>query len=91
MNEFLNKVLSVATIAVVIAGAILLLLLIVYAIMVLWVRVSAFSANLSEYIFYRNDFRRYIERRAEWEDDKSAWYHKCDNCYYRTKMMTDKE
>lgn len=90
MNTLILYALAFASLIVIIAGAVSVVVMIVYYIQVMWSKISACAKNTMEYLRNKQDFEAYRADVLRWDMAKREKALRCRECAYREKYM-DKE
>lgn len=89
MNTILLYALAIAALAVVVAGAFLLLVSIICGILDIWSRISACGKNTREYLRNRSDFTLYQRDMVYWEEAKRHQIDRCRTCSYLEQVLKE--
>lgn len=87
MNTVILYIMGIASIVVLIAGAGLCVTLLVYIILRFWEKFSNVAHNVVQYLRQKNDFERYMDDFAAWENVKRSNADKCRFCEYRKQVL----
>lgn len=89
MNTLILYALAFASLIVIIAGAVSVVVMIVYYIQVMWSKISACAQNTMEYLRNKQDFEVYKADVLRWDRVKREKALKCWECAYRKKYMDE--
>lgn len=87
MNNIILYLMGFTSIVVLVAGAALLVMLIAFAIASIWAKFSNIAHNVMRYLRVRNDFERYMDDFAAWENANRRNADKCRFCEYRKQAL----
>lgn len=91
MNTIILYAMGVASLVVLVAGVIFMVVLIIAGIQNIWARVSACAKNTKEYLKNRQDYILYKRDFIYWEESKRAKADRCHRCEYRKKFLEEEE
>ena len=89
VNTLILCTLAFASLIVIIAGAVSVVVMIVYYIQVMWSKISACAKNTMEYLRNKQDFEVYKADILRWDKMKREKALKCWECAYRKKYMDE--
>ena len=89
MNTLILCTLAFASLMVIIAGAVSVVVMIVYYIQVMWSKISACAKNTMEYLRNKQDFEVYKADILRWDTMKREKALKCREWAYRKKYMDE--
>ncbi|MCB5856253.1 hypothetical protein LIR37_18030 [Flavonifractor plautii] len=89
MNTLILCTLAFVSLIVIIAGAVSVVVMIVYYIQVMWSKISACAKNTMEYLRNKQDFEVYKADILRWDTMKREKALKCRECAYRKKYMDE--
>lgn len=72
MNTIILYALGIASLVVLVAGTLFMVVLIIYGIQKIWAKVSACAKNTREYMEHRQDYTLYKRDFVYWEESKRA-------------------
>lgn len=89
MNTLILYAMGIASLVVIIAGAVSVVVMIVYYIQVMWSKISACAQNTMEYFRNKQDFEAYKADVLRWDMAKREKALRCRECAYRKKYMDE--
>lgn len=89
MNTLILYALAFASLIIIIAGAVSVVVMIVYYIQVMWSKISACAKNTMEYLRNKQDFEAYKADVLRWDMAKRGKALRCRECAYRKKYMDE--
>ena len=87
VNDMIQKIMEFVSAAIIIVGAIAVLMAILYGIAALWWRLSTFAKLIAEYLSRRNDFEKYKNQYDFWKREKESGLMKCEKCHYYAELF----
>lgn len=91
MNKIILYAMGIASLVVLVAGTLFMVVLIIYGIQNIWARVSSCAKNTREYLENRQDYILYKRDFIYWEESKRAKADRCHRCEYRKKFLEAEE